>query len=202
MDRRQALEALGAAGAAGLSLTGCESETPKVGSGPGELRKPGFSFRFFTREQALAVEDLAERLIPEGQTPGARSAGVARFVESVVADVYEEGDQERFVQGLAALDDQARAAHDRPFVECTPAEQTALARALSARAAAENEKARQLPRGERPPAPFWSRFRSLAIEGFCNSRLGATRVLAYEDVPGAYKGCIPLARAGKTWATW
>jgi hypothetical protein len=42
----------------------------------------------------------------------------------------------------------------------------------------------------------------LAISAFCNSRLGATRALAYEDVPGDCQGCIPLARVGKTWATW
>jgi hypothetical protein len=39
--------------------------------------------------------------------------------------------------------------------------------------------------------------------GYFTSEVGATKVLQYEAVPGAYKGCIPLKEAGqgRTWAT-
>ena len=39
--------------------------------------------------------------------------------------------------------------------------------------------------------------------GFFTSEVGATQVLQYNPVPGAYKGCIPVSEAGngKTWAT-
>jgi hypothetical protein len=38
--------------------------------------------------------------------------------------------------------------------------------------------------------------------GFFTSEPGATQVLQYDPVPGAYKGCIPLSEAGngKAWA--
>jgi len=43
--------------------------------------------------------------------------------------------------------------------------------------------------------------KELTIVGFFTSEPGATKVLQYEAVPGAYRGCVPLVEVGKTWAT-
>jgi len=43
--------------------------------------------------------------------------------------------------------------------------------------------------------------KELTIVGFFTSEPGATQVLQYEAVPGAFKGCEPLSKVGKTWAT-
>jgi gluconate 2-dehydrogenase gamma chain len=43
--------------------------------------------------------------------------------------------------------------------------------------------------------------KELTVSGFFTSEAGATQVLQYEAVPGAYHGCLPLAEVGKTWAT-
>jgi hypothetical protein len=36
--------------------------------------------------------------------------------------------------------------------------------------------------------------------GYFTSEVGATQVLRYDPVPGAYHGCIPFEEVGKTWA--
>jgi gluconate 2-dehydrogenase gamma chain len=43
--------------------------------------------------------------------------------------------------------------------------------------------------------------KELTVSGFFTSEPGATQVLHYEAVPGAYHGCLPLSEVGKTWAT-
>ncbi len=43
--------------------------------------------------------------------------------------------------------------------------------------------------------------KELTVSGFFTSQVGATQVLQYEAVPGAYHGCLPLAEVKKTWAT-
>jgi Gluconate 2-dehydrogenase subunit 3 len=43
--------------------------------------------------------------------------------------------------------------------------------------------------------------KELTISGFFTSEPGATQVLQYEAVPGAFHGCLPLSEVGKTWAT-
>ncbi|MDQ2656828.1 MAG: gluconate 2-dehydrogenase subunit 3 family protein, partial [Bacteroidota bacterium] len=54
-----------------------------------------------------------------------------------------------------------------------------------------------------PKRPFILMMKELTMLGFFTSQAGATQVLQYEAVPGAYKGCIPLSEAGngKTWAS-
>jgi hypothetical protein len=57
---------------------------------------------------------------------------------------------------------------------------------------------------EKPgPKPFFLMAKELTLMGYFTSEEGATKVLQYEAVPGAYKGCIPLKEAGqgRTWAT-
>jgi gluconate 2-dehydrogenase gamma chain len=188
MQRRRLLE-LTALATGALSLHGCHSARAPL---PAE-RSPGFDPTLFTREQALCAEDLAEIIIPEGETPGARSAGVAAFIESFVRDVYEEPQQRAFLGALEQLAARALEQHARPFFACTPAEQSALFFALAAESA---------PSAGGPPFFFARSFRELCIRGYCSSRLGATRVLQYEPTPGEFQGCVPLASIGKAWATW
>ncbi|MFI4945488.1 MAG: gluconate 2-dehydrogenase subunit 3 family protein [Burkholderiales bacterium] len=43
--------------------------------------------------------------------------------------------------------------------------------------------------------------KDLTLVGFFTSQIGATQVLAYEKVPGGYRGCVELRPGQKTWAT-
>ncbi|MFZ5999973.1 MAG: gluconate 2-dehydrogenase subunit 3 family protein, partial [Bacteroidota bacterium] len=55
--------------------------------------------------------------------------------------------------------------------------------------------------GEAKDRPFILMTKELTVSGFFTSEVGATQVLQYAPVPGAYHGCVPLAEVGKTWAT-
>jgi hypothetical protein len=45
--------------------------------------------------------------------------------------------------------------------------------------------------------------KELALLRFFTSQPGATQVLQYVAIPGAYRGCVPVSQAGngKRWAT-
>ena len=45
------------------------------------------------------------------------------------------------------------------------------------------------------------RLKELIFRGFYLSRIGATEELRFELVPGEFRGCVPLAEVGRTWAT-
>jgi gluconate 2-dehydrogenase gamma chain len=196
LRRRQLLElaasctggsaALASGVTASLTLVGCPSAAP-----PSAERLPGWTPSLFNREQALSVEDVAEVIIPEGVTPGAKSAGVARFIESVVRDVHDDAEQKAFLAGLDQVGAAARAAHGKAFAACTKGEQDALFTSFV------KEQTGPAPG---PHQAFVRSFRELCIRGFCNSKLGATRVLQYEPTPGEFQGCVPLASVGKAWA--
>jgi gluconate 2-dehydrogenase gamma chain len=156
-------------------------------------RAPRFPAPLFSPEQALFVEDLAEHIIPESDSPGAISAGVPAYIADIVAEVNDEHERQQFLRGIDAANLEARTAYGRPFHECAAAERGALVARwleLSEPSLETNE-----------PWCFFQAFRELCVEGFCQSQLGATRVLQYDGVPGEYRGNVPLAEVGRAWAT-
>jgi len=180
-----------AAVALGARVRSPASSAPEAA--PAAARVPRFSSQLFSLEQALFVEDLAEHIIPETDSPGATSAGVPAYIEDIVREVNDEPERQQFLRGIDAANAEARASCGRPFHECSSAEREVLV-------------ARWLERSEpsletNDPWDFFQAFRMLAVEGFCQSRFGATRVLQYEGVPGEYRGCVPLAEVGRAWAT-
>ncbi|NJM26523.1 MAG: gluconate 2-dehydrogenase subunit 3 family protein [Bacteroidia bacterium] len=78
-------------------------------------------------------------------------------------------------------------------MDLSPEDQAAYVTAM-------HEEALKAEGGERP---FIMQMKELTMLGYFTSEAGATQVLQYEAVPGAYHGCIPLSEAGngKTWAT-
>ena len=52
-----------------------------------------------------------------------------------------------------------------------------------------------------PRGSFVRILKDLTLVGFFTSRIGATQSLAYEAVPGGYRGCLELRPGQKAWAT-
>lgn len=48
--------------------------------------------------------------------------------------------------------------------------------------------------------PFWRTVKRLTVVAYYTSEAGATEELRYDPVPGTYRGCVPLAEVGRTWA--
>jgi gluconate 2-dehydrogenase gamma chain len=155
---------------------------------------------FLSKEQGAVVAEVAEIIIPRTDTPGAKDAGVPAFIDTMLKDVYEETDRQRFVSGLKAFDDAARTAHSKGFVELPKQQQSELVRKFHDEAVAS-----ELALETRPSylqRPFILMTKELTLLGFFTSKAGATQVLQYDAVPGPFKGCVPLAQAGngKSWA--
>jgi gluconate 2-dehydrogenase gamma chain len=193
IDRREALRKtallMGAAvSASALSgiLQGCKA-APELTYTPS----------FFTEDQARIVMEVAEIIIPKTDTPGAKDAGVPGFIDIMLKDCYKKEDQDRFIAGLTAFDEEAKKAYGDSFIYCKPEQQVELVTKTHADALAEAKENKEAKR------PFILMAKELTLLGFFTSEPGATQVLQYIAVPGSYKGCIPLAEAGngKTWAT-
>jgi gluconate 2-dehydrogenase gamma chain len=193
MDRREALRktallmgaAVSASAMAGI-LNGCKSA-------------PDLNYKpvFFTEEQARLVSELAGIILPKTDTPGAKEVGVPSFIDKILKECYKKEDQERYLTGLTAFDEEAKKTYGDSFIYCKPEDQLALVKKTNE----EVVKEKKANYGVKPP--FFYMTKELTMLGFFTSEVGATQVLQYEAVPGAYKGCIPLKEAGngKTWAT-
>jgi gluconate 2-dehydrogenase gamma chain len=192
MDRRQAIQR------AAMVLGYTISAPAIMGVLKGCKAAPELAFKpvFFNEEQAAMIAEIAEIIIPKTDTPGAKDAGVPAFIDLMLKDCYSSEDQNRFLKGLESLNEEAKTAYGDDFTSCSLEQQTELVNKVHKSALAE-------VKSENPPEekPYILMAKELTMLGFFTSEPGATQVLQYNPVPGSYKGCVPLAEIGKTWAT-
>jgi len=93
---------------------------------------PQWRPRTLSTTQSDLVATLAEHIIPATDTPGARAAGVHRFVDAIVTDYYAADERKKFLNGLAEIDERCQKSHGKGFLESTPKQQIALLTALDA----------------------------------------------------------------------
>jgi gluconate 2-dehydrogenase gamma chain len=200
MNRREAIKrttlVLGYAVSAPLAaavLEGCKAKA-----------NVGFVPKFFNDDQARLVSALAETILPRTDTPGAIDAGVPGFIDDIISTVYSAEQQKNFTDGIAAFATKAKSAIGDDFIDATPQQQLDFVRnqnteLLSANSAGKSEG--WWAAGAGNSKPFFLEMKELTLLGFFTSESGATQVLQYNQVPGPYKGCVPLAEVGKAWAT-
>src|SRR5438093_10325819 len=193
IDRREALRrvtlllggALSASTVAGV-LAGCEARRTPDGA---------WTPRALTSEQVELVAAVAEHILPETDTPGARAALVHRFIDAMLAESYPAEERQRFLTGLGDVDARAQRSCGRAFLRCGAAEQRALLEQLDREAFGATGGT-----PDEPDVPFMRTMKELTLLGYYTSEIGATRELHNAPVPGRFEGCVPLAQVGRTWA--
>ena len=200
MDRREAIQR--AAMIMGYAITG----PGLVGVLNGCKASPEITFKpeFLSEDQASLVSIISEIIIPKTETPGAIDAGVPSFIDQMLKNIYTKDAQDKFLKDLTAFNEGAREAHGDTFLECDDEKR------LSYFTQQHNDAIKSSGGGGSTgwwnagvgnSKPFILELKELTLLGFFTSEPGATQVLQYQQVPGPFQGCVPLATVGKTWAT-
>ncbi|HEX6069127.1 MAG TPA: gluconate 2-dehydrogenase subunit 3 family protein [Longimicrobiaceae bacterium] len=87
-----------------------------------------------TGDRKEMVATLGEHILPRTDTPGARDAEVQDFIDAMMTDYYPAEERDRFLAGLARIDERSRRAFGAPFLEADPAQQLRLVEALNRQA--------------------------------------------------------------------
>lgn len=190
MDRREALQRIGILVGGTLSASTIAGILGGCSAGP---EGAAFAARTLTdgRDELVAV--LAELIIPETDTPGARAARVHEFADSMLTDWYEEEETARFLAGLREVDERANADSGAAFTELSQAKQIELLTEMEDEAYAWQEA------GQTGNQPFFFTIKSLTLFGYYTSEIGATQELHVNPM-GEYRGDIPYEEIGRAWA--
>ena len=135
------------------------------------------------------VITAAERIIPASDTPGATDAGVAAFIDKMLADWYSTEERNRFLAGLRALDAKCRALDGKDFADCNEANQVAVLAAFDDEVSA----LRRTPRGANPNDHWFAMLKYTTVFGYCTSEVAMRQTLGAWPRPGRYDGCAPVA---------
>ncbi len=141
--------------------------------------------------QNLTVTTIAEIIIPQTNTPGAKAARVNEFIDLILTEWYDEEEKSTFLTGLTDVDSRARDLHGKDFVECGEKQQVEILQALDDEVAARTEDVRRR-RSHPPQKNFFFMMKQLTLVGYYTSQIGFEQELHGEIIPSRHAGCVPL----------
>ena len=162
----------------------------------------------FTAADIALLDEIAETILPQTSTPGARAAKTGAFIALMVTDTYTDRAQAVFRDGLKKLDDECQRINNTTFMNASPAQRLALATALDREQKSVMDQ-RQGPRPSRAPftptstdepAHYFRMMKELTLLGFFTSEVGMTQALRYIETPGRYDPCAPHKPGDRAWA--
>jgi hypothetical protein len=162
----------------------------------------------FTAADIALLDEIADTILPETSTPGAKAAKTGAFIAVMVTDNYTERDRRVFRDGLSKVDAECRAMHGTTFVQATPAQRLSLVekldreqkKAMDDRAAAPRSRAPAPPLPDDQPAHYFRMMKELTLLGYFTSEIGYTKAMRYIESPGRFEPCAPHKPGDKTWA--
>ena len=187
IERREILRYIGIASVASsfpgfrLWTFACADHVHAASSGTAQGSASSYKPLFFSPQHFRFVEHLTEMIIPADDSPGAKEAGVAEFIDfmlanrvSVTADEDARSVEERLRQGTTAqiqfegglnwLDVRSKSEYKNAFMDCTPSQQVALLEELA-------YKSKFTPSTERG-REFFQMLRDYTVIGYYTSKTG------------------------------
>ena len=150
----------------------------------------------FTAADVALLDEIAETILPETSTPGAKAAKTGAFMALMVTDVYSDAAQQVFRDGMRSVDEACRLAHGTAFVPATPAQRLAVVEALDR----EQQRAMDARTSSDEPAHYFRMMKELALLGYFTSEIGCTKALRYVEAPGRFDPCAAHAPGDRSWA--
>lgn len=173
----------------------------------------------FTPADIAYLDEIAETILPETKTPGAKAAKVGAFMALMVTDTYKPEDQAVFRQGMQQLEQASVKDSGKGFMSATPEQRLALLEKLDKAAkdyhdardakkhkadAERREREARSNASEEPPteepAHYFRMMKELTLLGYFTSEIGVTQAQRYVESPGKFEPCVPYTPGETSWA--
>jgi hypothetical protein len=192
IDRREAIKRVsallgGVALVGGSALwTGCRSDRASSAGAVGS----------FAPTDVALLDEVADTILPETKTPGAKAAKVGPFMALMVTDCYSDRDQQIFRTGMRQLEEASQKANGKSFVDSTPQARLALLESLD-----REQKAYMDAKKPGDPSHYFRMMKELAMLGYFTSEIGYTKAQRYAESPGRFDPCRPYKPGDTSWAS-
>jgi hypothetical protein len=178
-----------------------------------DLAPVPLSATLFSKNDVALFSEMAEVIIPQTDTPGAKAANVGETMAVLVTDCYTPLLQKTFKDGINTINTLSQSKYGKAFLQLDGKQREALFNELDTEAKAANlanrvwqgvetGKPSQWEPGTDEPTPhYFTLLKQLTLYCFFTSQIGATKVLRYVSIPGKYDGAMPYKKGDKAWAT-
>ena len=194
MDRREALRSV-----AVLLGTAISAGTTDILFSSYTLPESEKNAITFSAAQLRTLTEMADVIIPTTKSsPGAKVAGVGKFIPMMVTDCYPAKQQQSYFRGLTDFEMQVNKAYGKSFALIPLADRKTLLTKLRQDTIDQkkNKKSEMVDL-----AYFFTVTRDLTSLGYFASEVGCTQAREYLLIPGSYDGATLLKPGQKSWAT-
>jgi gluconate 2-dehydrogenase subunit 3-like protein len=127
--------------------------------------------KFFSKDEFAMVDELTELIIPaDDHSPGARAAQVAEYIDTRLAEAFDDKPRQRWRDGLKRIDAISQEMHSRSFMECSHEQRVALLTRISRNEAAP----------EAPEEHFFNELKGNAAHTYYTSKIGIHQEMEYK----------------------
>ena len=151
--------------------------------------------QLFSAIDVALLDEIADTILPDTKTPGAKAAEVGAFIARMVQDTYDSSEQAVFRDGLETLERESRRQSGSAFMASSPAQRLALLERLDLEAI---EYTRRPESGDRPH--YFRMIKELTLLGYFTSEIGCTQAQRYVETPGRFEPCVTYTAGDKAWA--
>ena len=178
---RRALVMAGTAGIVGSTtfLTACSTTQART--------ETAATSGLFSTQDIAWLDEVAETILPETDTPGAKAAEVGAFIALMVTDTYSPEKQARFRAGMTTLEKACQSQYGSGFMAASQESRLALLTQLDQQRVEQQEH-------------YFAAIKELTVLGFFTSEVGYTQALRYMETPGRYEPCLDYTPGERAWA--
>ena len=173
MNRREALKSVGFI--FGTTIIGAEAFLSGCVNSMGSFK--------LSENDLIFLNTFAESILPETNTPGAKEADVASFMNSIVSDFYSTGEQKIFKDGISSVNQMARSKSDTTFIQLSAEDKNALLTLLEKEAQGYFETHNK---GDH----FYIMYKQLSVWGYLSSEIVARNAFIHAPLIEKYIGTI------------
>lgn len=144
------------------------------------------------------IAELVDVIIPPTDTPGAQEAQVHCYIIGYMEQCASHKEFRNFINGLNDIEENSKIRFRKKFNQCNSEQKLQVLMALDD--SSKNGLLRKI-NDKISGRSFFNLLKTLTVEGYCTSEVGATQHLSYEAVPGRYNAITKMAYNQKAWAT-
>ena len=152
------------------------------------------------KEHKELISILADLILPQTDTPGAKDANISEVIIDIVQNCYEKDLQQTFINGLFEIENYSKSEYKNQFKDCDINIQNKILKDFEERERINNKLILKVKNKLLGPG-FFSMLKHIIVECFFTSEIGATQTLQYDYIPGKYIGCLDIQANQKCWAT-
>ena len=129
------------------------------------------ALKFFSQDEFALLDELTELIIPtDDHSPGARAAGVAKYLDGRLAASVEEDHKRGWHDGLQRIDALSRETYAVPFLQASPEQRVGVLSRI-----AKNEANPQTP-----DEKFFVELKFSTADAYYSSKIGIHQELEYK----------------------